>query len=462
MDFLQDPKGDRQVNTIPTPPHRPLSEELLFIDDKPNWKLLKEHLFKEGRITKNQLLRIVDMCNYHLKNEGNVIYVDDPLTLVGDIHGQYYDLMKILELGGDPEQGKYIYYPTRVFLLRGNHECKQLTSYFNFRDECLYKYDQEVYEAIMASFDNMPLVALINNKFLCLHGGISPDLKSLADVERIDRFREPPKAGLFCDILWADPVENEELYDEIHYRGNDTRGCSWFFGEKAVQPFLDNNKFICLIRAHEAQLEGYRLYKYNEKIKEFPQVLTIFSAPNYCDVYNNKAAILKFENCTLNISQFGYSQHPYLLPHFLDIFSWSIPFVTEKVTEMLNYVLQPRPGEKIEDSDKEIQNAKVISNQQTLGQPSSNNRPLGKLQQMTQKQIDITKSKISFVSKMMKMQTVLRQERENIIKLKGLCPDKRIPRGVLLQGAEGIKDALEHFNTTRAADRINEKWPETK
>lgn len=72
-----------------------------------------------------------------------------------------------------------IYYPTRVFLLRGNHECKQLTSYFNFRDECLYKYDQEVYEAIMASFDNMPLVALINNKFLCLHGGISPDLKSV-------------------------------------------------------------------------------------------------------------------------------------------------------------------------------------------------------------------------------------------------------------------------------------------
>ncbi|CAD8097194.1 unnamed protein product [Paramecium sonneborni] len=108
MDLLQDPKGDRQVNTIPTPPHRPLSEELLFINEKPNWKLLKDHLFKEGRITKNQIMKIVEMCNYYLKNEGNVIYVDDPLTVVGDIHGQYYDLIKVLEMGGDPEQGKYV------------------------------------------------------------------------------------------------------------------------------------------------------------------------------------------------------------------------------------------------------------------------------------------------------------------------------------------------------------------
>lgn len=87
MDLLKDPKGDRQVNSIPTPPHRPLSDELLFKDDKPDWRMLRDHLTKEGRITKVQLLKLVDMCNYYLKNEGNVIYVDDPLTLVGDIHG---------------------------------------------------------------------------------------------------------------------------------------------------------------------------------------------------------------------------------------------------------------------------------------------------------------------------------------------------------------------------------------
>lgn len=98
---------------------------------------------------------------------------------------------------------------------------RQLTSFFNFRDECKYKQDQEVYNLFMDSFDNMPLSALINGKFLCVHGGISPELRTvenfkliyqLSDIDRLDRFREPPKAGLFCDLLWADPIENDDRY----------------------------------------------------------------------------------------------------------------------------------------------------------------------------------------------------------------------------------------------------------
>lgn len=72
-------------------------------------------------------------------------------------------------------------------MLRGNHECRQLTSFFNFRTECLAKYDQEVYDTVMDLFDNLPLSAIINNKFLCIHGGISTDIGSLADIEKIDR-----------------------------------------------------------------------------------------------------------------------------------------------------------------------------------------------------------------------------------------------------------------------------------
>lgn len=91
-------------------------------------------------------------------------------------------------------------------MLRGNHECRQLTSYFNFRQECLNKYNQEAYDITMDMFDQLPLACLINKKFLCIHGGISYDLKTLDDIKKIDRFREIPKTGLFCDLMWADPI----------------------------------------------------------------------------------------------------------------------------------------------------------------------------------------------------------------------------------------------------------------
>jgi serine/threonine-protein phosphatase 2B catalytic subunit len=85
-----------------------------------------------------------------------------------------------------------------------------MTSFFNFRDECIYKYDQEIYELLMDSFDMVPIACVVNGKFLALHGGISPELRSLEDIKKVDRFKEPPRQGLLCDLLWADPVDNEE------------------------------------------------------------------------------------------------------------------------------------------------------------------------------------------------------------------------------------------------------------
>lgn len=122
------------------------------------------------------------------------------MTIVGDIHGQYYDLLKLLELGGDPEINKYLFlgdfvdrgcfsievilllfaikinYPKTVVLLRGNHECRSLTTYFNFRNEWLYKYDIDIFDRIMDWFDALPISCLVNNRFLAVHGGISPEL----------------------------------------------------------------------------------------------------------------------------------------------------------------------------------------------------------------------------------------------------------------------------------------------
>lgn len=154
-----------------------------------------------------------------------MLRIEDPILIIGDIHGQMMDLLKILHLGGSPLKNKYLFlgdyvdrgiysvevmillfafklnFPDKVFLLRGNHECRQMTTYFTFRGECLHKFDNEVYDRAMESFDCMPLSALVNDSFLSLHGGLSPDLIVIEDIEKLYRFTEPPKGGAFCDIL---------------------------------------------------------------------------------------------------------------------------------------------------------------------------------------------------------------------------------------------------------------------
>jgi serine/threonine-protein phosphatase 2B catalytic subunit len=142
----------------------------------------------------------------------------------------------------------------------------------------------------MVCFDCLPLAAIVNDKFMALHGGLSPDLNELQDVEVINRFHDPPQIGIICDILWADPIDSEDgkIYDG--FKVNETRGCSYYYGYEACQNFLTRNNLLTIIRAHESQIEGYKVHNWNNE--GYPQVITIFSAPNYCDVYNNKAAYI--------------------------------------------------------------------------------------------------------------------------------------------------------------------------
>ena len=182
--------------------------------------MIRDFQKKEGLLAKNDVIKIIKLAFLIIKNEPNALTIKDPVTIVGDIHGQYYDLIKLLTVGGEPEKTKYLFlgdfvdrgsfsmeviilvlalkinFPKTVFLLRGNHECRQMTQSFNFRQEVLYKYDAEIYDLLIDLFDSLPLAAIINGKFLAVHGGISPELTTISDLQKIDRFKAPPKAGL--------------------------------------------------------------------------------------------------------------------------------------------------------------------------------------------------------------------------------------------------------------------------
>ncbi|KAF8509074.1 calcineurin in complex with Akap79 peptide [Hysterangium stoloniferum] len=351
---------ERYMKEVPSPTAKlPTDEQFYSLDDpwKPNLDFLKAHFCNEGRLTEDQALHILEGTTDILQEEPNVLEIDVPVIICGDIRGQYYDLMKVFEIGGDPVETRYLFlgnyvdngyfsiecvlyiwalkmcFPESIFLLRGSYECHHSMDYFSFKLECSRKYSERIYEACMQSFCALPLASILNEQFLCIHGGISPELQTMDDIGKINRFQEPPMQSLMCDIFWSDPIEifGKEENPQECFLPNSLRGCSYFFTYRAASEFLERNNLLCIIRAHEAQNAGYRSYRKPAATQaQFPAVITLFSAPNYLDVHNNKAAIISYGGKVMYIHPFSASPHPYWLPGFQDAFSWSLPLVGER------------------------------------------------------------------------------------------------------------------------------------
>jgi serine/threonine-protein phosphatase 2B catalytic subunit len=449
---------ERAVPEVPPPCWEPLDKCMVWdYQGKPHLENLNAHFLKEGRLSPEDAIQIAQQATFLLKKEPNLLTLQDPITVCGDIHGQYYDLVKLFEIGGPPGSGQYlflgdyvdrgcfscecalyllavkIHFPDTFLMLRGNHECRHLTAYFNFKQECRYKYSLQVYEAFMACFDSLPLAATLNGRFLCVHGGLSPDIQTLSDIMQINRFREPPPSGPMCDLIWSDPMdeEEEEASPDALYLHNDLRGCSYVFSYNAVCQFLKNNSLLSIIRAHEAQDEGYRLYKKNV-LTGFPSVICVFSAPNYCDAYNNKAAIIRFHHNVMNIKQFSSSPHPYYLPNFMNVFTWSLPFVVEKVSDFLLSVWH-----LVDDDLEEAETASGGAAAEDAEQ---------------------VRSKILAMGKVARMYKTMRPESDSPLPIKGISPAKAVLPASLAQLVDAKRP--EDFETSKRADSVNERRPE--
>lgn len=274
MEYLPDPCGDRPMKDLPPFVNKAVDDSLLFPDgSKPDWKLLEEFMSKEGPILKSQVMKILSAGTAILKEEPNLVRIPEPVVVVGDIHGQYYDLVHMLNKAGDPSKLNYLFlgdyvdrgifglecmvllvaikinYPKKFILLRGNHESRNMTESFTFREEVISRFDNEVYDAFMDLFDSLPISCLVDEKYLAMHGGISPELKMVDEINQVKRFQEIPLDGLFCDLMWADPMK-DEVAKHGEFNDNPERECSNYFGKKPVKKLLRANRLMSIFRGH--------------------------------------------------------------------------------------------------------------------------------------------------------------------------------------------------------------------
>jgi len=236
--------------------------------------------------------------------ESNVQRVDAPVTICGDIHGQFYDLKELFRVGGECPATNYLFlgdfvdrgfysvetfllllalkvrYPDRITLIRGNHESRQITQVYGFYDECVRKYGSvNVWRYCTEIFDYLSLSSLIDHSTLCVHGGLSPSINTLDQIRVVDRKQEVPHEGAMCDLLWSDP-------EDIEGWGLSPRGAGYLFGGNIVKQFNHVNRLECIARAHQLVMEGYK-YMFDK------QLVTVWSAPNYCYRCGNVAAIMQ-------------------------------------------------------------------------------------------------------------------------------------------------------------------------
>ena len=255
------------------------------------------------KLTQKTIEKVVSEARQVFLSQPMLLEPKAPITICGDTHGQYYDLLKILEIGGMLPENNFLFlgdyvdradmgietitlllglkvmYPDKLWLLRGNHECSSINRIYGFYDECKRRYSIKLWKTLGDCFNCMPVAALVEQRILCMHGGLSPSLLSMDQIRALPRPQEVPDQGLMCDLLWADPEPAIVGWDISE------RGVSYVFGNDVIKTFLEKHDLHLICRAHQVVEDGYEFVA-NRRL------VTVFSAPNYCGEFRNAGGMM--------------------------------------------------------------------------------------------------------------------------------------------------------------------------
>ncbi|KAJ1919701.1 serine/threonine protein phosphatase Pzh1 [Mycoemilia scoparia] len=262
-----------------------------------------------GKVNKSVCLRnseIMAVCHAAREvflSQPTLLELAAPVKITGDVHGQYTDLLRLFDKCGFPPQCNYLFlgdyvdrgkqsletilllfcykikYPDNFFLLRGNHECANVTRVYGFYDECKRRCSVKIWKTFINTFNALPISAVVANKIFCVHGGLSPELHDMDMIRSLPRPCDVPDRGLLNDLLWSDPSDNAVDWEE------NERGVSYCFGKDVITDFLNRMDFDLICRAHMVVEDGYEFF--HER-----QLVTVFSAPNYCGEFDNSGAVM--------------------------------------------------------------------------------------------------------------------------------------------------------------------------
>ncbi|KAF7637963.1 Serine/threonine-protein phosphatase [Meloidogyne graminicola] len=353
---------------------------LLRLHDRRNVNIVES-------VPADEMLALIRMAQMVFQSQPMLVEVPPPVTICGDIHGQYSDLLRIFDTIGYPPATNYVFlgdyvdrgshnletiallfcykikYPKNFYLLRGNHETSITNAIYGFQQEIARRYGDHrkdingMWGAFNIVFSQMPIAGLIGGRILCMHGGLSPNLTSLDQIRQLPRgwYDPPNNQGIMMDLLWADPDSRITGWQ------TSPRGCSYLFGDDVIIQMTALLNIDMVVRAHQVVQDGY-------EINGTQKLVTVFSAPNYAGQFDNAGAVMFVERSLRCM----FLQFPPLntrsLPPKAPLANSSPP-VSQESTKLATQSEQ-EPKQEVKSEDKPASSEKTAShNKSTTTKP---------------------------------------------------------------------------------------------